>query len=203
MNRQNIKREIDLQIIGEWVSPNNRVLDLGCGRGLLLEHLQQTKDIYGVGVDNDFSKILGCVKHGVSAYQGDVEEILRVYPDNFFDWVICSRTVHELKIPSEVILNALRVGKHLAMGFINYGYWQNRLNVLLKGSRVINEVYPNDWDSRYPSNPLSITEFEQFCDKKNIQIKKSVYLNGDWKTRRNSLVNLFAGYAIYDLTAKL
>jgi cyclopropane fatty-acyl-phospholipid synthase-like methyltransferase len=27
------KRTVDMQVIGEWVEPQSRVLDLGCGRG--------------------------------------------------------------------------------------------------------------------------------------------------------------------------
>ena len=31
------KRTVDMQIIGDWVEPNTRVLDLGCGPGVLLD----------------------------------------------------------------------------------------------------------------------------------------------------------------------
>jgi len=90
------KRTVDMQIIGDWVEPGSRVLDLGCGRGVLLDYLQQTKQVRGLGVDLDFQKILGCVRRGVTAYQGDMEAFMHAFPDRFFDRVICSRTVQEL-----------------------------------------------------------------------------------------------------------
>lgn len=37
------KRTVDMEIIGDWVEPNTRVLDLGCGPGVLLDYLVQTK----------------------------------------------------------------------------------------------------------------------------------------------------------------
>ncbi len=37
------KRQADLQIIARWVQSGERVLDLGCGRGVLLEYLKQKK----------------------------------------------------------------------------------------------------------------------------------------------------------------
>ncbi len=32
----------DLSVIASWIEPGSRVLDLGCGEGTLLAHLQQT-----------------------------------------------------------------------------------------------------------------------------------------------------------------
>ena len=52
------KRTVDMQIIGEWVEPGSRVLDLGCGRGALLDYLVQTKQVSAVGVDLDGRRAL-------------------------------------------------------------------------------------------------------------------------------------------------
>ena len=35
------RRQVDFQIIAKWVEDGDRILDLGCGRGILLEYLQQ------------------------------------------------------------------------------------------------------------------------------------------------------------------
>ena len=95
MSRQIEKRTVDMQIIGDWVEPNTRVLDLGCGRGVLLDYLTQTKQVSGIGVDLDFAKISACVSRGLNAYQGDMTQFLREFPEKHFDRVICSRTVQE------------------------------------------------------------------------------------------------------------
>jgi methionine biosynthesis protein MetW len=200
MPRSIIKREVDFQIISSWIQPNSKVLDLGCGRGILLEHLSKNKAVYTVGVDNNPKKILDCVKREVSAYQGDMLAILKQYPDAFFDWIICSRTLHQLASPAEVIFESLRVAKHLAIAFINNGFWLNRLNILFQGNRIINDVFPLAWHESEPSNPLCINEFEKFCANKKITINRSVYLDGTWKRPCRFLPSLFAGYVIYDLS---
>lgn len=82
-----------MQIIADWVEPKSRVLDLGCGRGVLLESLVQTKEVFGVGVDMQFEKISACVRRGITAYQGDMMTFMRSFPDAHFDRVICSRTL--------------------------------------------------------------------------------------------------------------
>jgi methionine biosynthesis protein MetW len=199
MNKLVEKRTVDMQIIGDWVQPDSRVLDLGCGVGALLDYLVQTKRISGVGVDLDPSKIAACVRRGVVAYQGDMTPFLRAFPARHFDRVLCSRTVHELSDPAEVILEALRVGRALTVGFVNHGYWRNRLDSLWRGRKVRNALYPTAWFESRPANPVTIADFEDFCAAKSIRIAHRVHLRGDWKTPCRIRPNLFAGYALYDL----
>jgi len=195
------KRSVDMQIMRDWVEPGSRVLDLGCGRGILLEYLKQTRKTEGVGVDMDATKIHSCVKRGLSGYLGDMMEFMRAFPDRHFDRVICSRTLQELDNPEEVIEEALRVSKKLTIGFVNFGYWKNRISMLSKGRRVANEVYPGKWEKSRRSNPLSVRQFEGFCSEKGYQIDRKVFLRGDWKRQVSFSPNLLCGYAIYDLTS--
>lgn len=195
------KRQADFQIIARWVNEGERVLDLGCGRGVLLEYLKQKKSIYGVGVDIDFDKILSCVKRGVPAYQGDIRSILATFPDASFDRVIFSRTVEQLDEPDTVIAEGLRVGRRVTVGFVNRGFWVNRANALFKGRRTVNDVYPRPWYESQPANPFSVAEFEDFCHARKIIIENRICLSGNWRSECSVLTNLLAGYAIYDLSS--
>lgn len=193
------KRQADFQVIAQWVAEGERVLDLGCGRGVLLEYLKQKKGVYGVGVDIDFDKILSCVKRAVPVYQGDVNEVLASFQDNAFDRVIFSRTVEHFDNPHATLSEGLRVGKRVTVGFVNHGYWKNRINSALHGRRTINEVYPRQWYESMSSNPFSVIEFEDYCKSKSISIGNKTYLAGDWRSECGLFPNLLAGYAIYDL----
>ncbi len=193
------KRTVDMQVIGEWVEPQSRVLDLGCGRGELMDYLVQAKQVYATGVDLDFGRISACVARGLSAYQGDMTEFMRAFPDRHFDRIICSRTVHELHDPAGVVLEALRVGSTVTVGFVNHGFWKNRLGALFGGRKVRNAVYTTVWHESRPANPLSIADFEDFCREKSIRIARRAHLLGDWRTPCRFRPNLFAGYALYDL----
>lgn len=193
------KRHVDLQIISEWIGAGSRVLDLGCGRGILLERLRQTRGVYGVGVDSEPAKVAGCVKRGVNVYQGDAEKVLAEFPDRFFDWVVLSRTIQELGNPARVIGEALRVGRRMAVGFVNFGFWENRVTIAREGHRIRNEVYPDPWEHSFPVNPVSIAEFERFCGEAGITLHHRVYLGADWQTEIHEDANLLAGYALYEL----
>ena len=198
-NKQVEKRTVDMRVIGDWVDVQSRVLDLGCGKGELLDYLKQLKQVSAVGVDLDLERITACVRRGVTAYQGDMTGFMRAFPAGHFDRVICSRTVHELNNPSEVLLEALRVGRSVSVGFVNHGYWKNRIGALLSGSKVKNAVYATDWHESSPTNPVTIQDFENFCEANSIRITRRVHLMGNWKTPCHFLPNLLAGYAVYDL----
>lgn len=195
------KRSVDMQIMRDWVDPGSRVLDLGCGRGVLLEYLKQTRQIEGVGVDLSPEKIHDCVKRGLSAYLGDMMEFMASFPDNHFDRVICSRTLQELDSPAKIIREALRVSQNLTIGFVNFAYWKNRISMLMHGRRLENEVYPVNWAESRRGNPLSVRQFESYCKDEKIHIARKVFLRGDWKRESTVLPNWLCGYAIYDLSS--
>jgi methionine biosynthesis protein MetW len=201
MQRLHIKRETDLQIITNWIGQGQRVLDVGCGRGLFLEHLIRKRQAKVVGIDNSLDKVLSCVRRGVPVYHGEAETCFDEFPNGHFDWVILSRTVQELPHPGQRIRDALRVANNLAVGFVNYGYWRNRWHALRRGSLPVNEVFPHPWEENRASNPVTVNDFETFARKAGLTIAHAVYLRGNWRTETRYLPNLRAGYALYHLTA--
>lgn len=195
------RHDVDLQIISDWIPEKSRVLDLGCGRGLLLEQLGHEKQVFGIGVDLNAVKVRHAAGRGISVYQGDLNNFMAEFSDGFFDHVILSRTLQDLPNPQKIVKEALRVGKHLIVGFINYAFWTNRLHLSLFGSRVQNTVYPDPWYKSEPFNPITVKGFEQFCKNQNYKILRKIYLKGDWQSRVNVAPNLFAGYGLYHITA--
>ena len=205
-NRYEVKKEADFKVIDNWVEDGSRVLDLGCGSGLLLEHLRESKGVRGLGFDLNLEKAISCVARGVSINQEDIRVGLQNFDNDSFDWVIFSRMVEELPEPGEILREALRVGKKVAVSFVNHGYWKNRLNFALQGRRVQNEIYPHQWESSHLSNHFSVGEFEEFCENLSDEyagyssrIGRKVFHRGDWVRYCNWLPNLRAGLAIYEI----
>ena len=206
-DRYEVKKEADFKVIDHWVKPEESVLDLGCGRGMLLEYLRDSKQVRGLGVDYDTAKATSCIARDVAVYQEDIRRALKNLENDSFDWVIFSRMIEELPEPGSVILEALRVGKRVALSFVNYGYWRNRLHFFRKGMRIKNDVYPDNWDKSDLRNHFSISEFENFCKQRQrgthpFEIGRKVYHQGDWVKTCSLFPNLRAGLAIYELTKK-
>lgn len=200
------KRQVDFQTISDWVTDGARVLDLGCGRGILLEHLKQTKQTMGVGVDLDPDKILSCVKRGISAYQGDIEEILSRFDDAYFDWVILSRTVQELNRPADILAEALRVGKRAVVGFANYDFWVARREVSVavtaeaeSEAHVPNLLFDKPWYEANPIVPVSISGFEAFCAKRGKEILRKTLFTEEGEPEP---IEANAAYALYEISSR-
>ena len=70
--------------IARLVPPGSRVLDLGCGDGALMAHLQATRACTGYGVEIDDAKVLACVKRGVNVLQLNLEDGLSMFGDDAF-----------------------------------------------------------------------------------------------------------------------
>ncbi|MDR2863782.1 MAG: methionine biosynthesis protein MetW, partial [Puniceicoccales bacterium] len=102
--RSFIKRDTDIPVFMRWIKKNDSVIDLGCGRGLLLERLAAEKQVKGFGIERNPEKILQCLERRVNVIQGDIFDALCKLPDNSADWVVCSRILQELEHPAEVIL---------------------------------------------------------------------------------------------------
>ena len=49
----NAENRADFARIANWIAPNAKVLDLGCGDGSLLTQLRKTHNIRGYGVEKD------------------------------------------------------------------------------------------------------------------------------------------------------
>ena len=89
---------LDLQIISDWIPNGARVLDLGCGNGSLLTHLQQ-RGVSGYGLEIDNSKFSDCIKAGVNVIQADLDQGLPQFTDQSFDFVILSQTLQAINRP--------------------------------------------------------------------------------------------------------
>ena len=71
------------------------VLDLGCGRGELLEVLRQA-DIRAAGIELNAEMIEICRRKGLDAEQADLFQYLASLGDNTLDGIVCSQVVEHL-----------------------------------------------------------------------------------------------------------
>ena len=171
----------DYAIIGDLVTRNTRVLDLGCGEGELLEWLVLNKGVDARGVELQAQRVQRAIARGVSVYQGDIEKAICDYPDGAFDYVILSQTLQEVRHPLKVLREMLRVGRSAIVAFPNFGHWSVRLSHLRSGRAPKTKLFPYDWYDSPNIHFLTVDDFEALVQKERWTVDRRLFLSGHRK----------------------
>ena len=188
----------DYAIIGEIIERGAKVLDLGCGDGLLLEGLKREKRVEGRGVEIDREQVQKAIARGVAVFQSDIEEALRDYPEGTFDYVILSQTLQETRAPVKVLREMLRVGKRAVVGFPNFGHWTVRLAHLWTGRSPQTKLFPYEWYNSPNIHFLTVTDFELLAREQRWKVERRYFLGQGGTVKR--FPNLMAELAVYLVT---
>ena len=167
---------LNYAIITENIEPGARVLDLGCGSGELLKMLVEKKHCTGSGIDINQQNVIKSIQKGLSVIQGDIDEGLREFSDNEYDYVILNQTLQSAEKPDFVIEEMLRAGKKAIVSFPNFGYWRVRFYLFFKGRMPKSKMLPFNWYDTPNIHLLTVRDFFDFCKERNIKITKSIYI---------------------------
>jgi methionine biosynthesis protein MetW len=189
----------DLARIAQWVQPNSRVLDLGCGDGALLAHLQQSKNVQAVGVEISDDRVLSCVQRGVHVIQQNLEDGLAMFDDQQFDTVVLSQTLQSMHNTEHILREMARVAREGIVSFPNFGYWPHGWSIL-RGRMPVTGQMPYDWYNTPNIHLCTLKDFERLANTLEFSILERATFNDQHE------VKLFAGWrstlAAYRFTAR-
>ena len=191
---------IGYDLVMEEIPEKTKVLDLGCGDGVLLEMLQESKKVKGYGVEISEEGVSLCMEKGLYCYQADIDEGLTDYRKNSFDYVILNQTIQNTKRPDYVIKEVLRIGKKVIISFPNFGYFQTRFHLLCKGTMPVNDLLPYQWYNSPNIHLLTIKDMKIMAKEFNFKILREQHFNlGQNKKSKKIRINpnLFAQYGFF------
>ena len=191
----------EFKVISKFIEEKSRVLDVGCGDGILMEYLSKNKVVDVRGLEISKEKVKKCLSKGLAVIEGDAENDLKQFPDLSFDYVILSQTLQAFMNPKKVIENLLRVGKKVIVTIPNFGHWKVRLNLLSKGTMPITNSLPHSWYNTPNIHMCTIKDFVKFSVIIGFKIFKSLALrNKNISDINNSnlfIKNLFGELGIF------
>lgn len=192
---------IDQQMAKRLIQPNSRVLDLGCGVGDMLEHLQHKYGVTGYGVEIDPDKITKAVARGLSIIEQDLNEGLAQFKDQSFDTVIMAQALQAVKQPDVLLLDMLRVAKQAVITFPNFAHWKSRYYLGLKGLMPVSETLPHQWYDTPNIHLCTFKDFDKLCADNGIRIIKRYGVDDkqEGSFLMKTLPNFFAEVAIYQV----
>jgi len=182
--------------IAELVPRGSRVLDLGCGDGAMLAHLQATRDCSGYGIEIDDANVLACVQRGVNVIQLNLDQGLAMFDDASFDVVLQIDTLQHLRNAEVMLRETARVGRIGIVAFPNFAHWPNRLSVL-QGRMPVTKRLPYQWYDTPNIRVGTHADLGQLARRAGLTVVDSFGLQ-DGETVR-FLPNLRAGTSVYKL----
>jgi methionine biosynthesis protein MetW len=167
----------DHKLVADMVEPGSRVLDVGCGDGMLLHLLTETRGVDGRGIEISQSGVNASVAQGLAVVQGDADADLIDYPDDAFDYVILSQTLQATRRPREVMEHLLRIGRRAIVSFPNFGHWSVRRQLFFKGRMPVTETLPVSWYDTPNIHFCTIRDFVDLCGDMGAGIERAVALD--------------------------
>ena len=192
---------IDLDILEQWVKPDSRVLDLGCGDGSLLARLKN-KNVTGYGLENDPEQIQLCVEKGIGVIEKTLDRELEDFGDQSFDTVIMTFALQVMQHPDIILDEMLRVGRECIVTIPNFGNLQARIALMFGGKMPVTKRLPYEWYNTPNSHFCTVADFESFCRSRNYKVlnRKMISLSPLNQPLKDVWPNLFAETSVYHLT---
>ncbi len=198
---ENNSIRFDLRIIAQYIEPGSSVLDLGCGRGDLLEWLEKNKQVKGTGIEQDEANAAECIARGLSVVQGDLSKEVDDYPDQTFDYVILSQTLQQVYEPAALLRSLSRVGHRVIVSFPNFSHYSIRLYLLLFGMAPKNDQLPYSWYDTPNIRVITLKDFRKFAKDVGYTIVRetAICTNSDHTAGKaiKYMRKLRANYGIY------
>ncbi len=166
----------DLQCIADWIVPGSRVLDLGCGDGQLLASLARNKNVTGFGVEIDVDQVVNCIGNGLNVIQTDLESGLSAFESESFDYVVLSLTIQAMHNIEGILAEMLRVGRTGIVTFPNFGFWENRWQIL-RGHMPVSETIPYEWYNTPNIHFCTLTDFDRLLTGLGMRIDEQFVLH--------------------------
>ena len=155
---------VDLRLIAEMIASGSRVLDIGCGDGMLIDHLSRTKGCDARGIEIDMTEVIRAVAHGMPVMHGDADTDLAHYPDSAFDYVVLSRTLQAVEQPRVVLRQMLRIATRAVVSFPNFGHWLVRWQLVSTGRMPVTPAWDRPWHETPNIHPCTIRDFFALCE---------------------------------------
>ena len=184
----------DLEIIASLVPEGSRVLDLGCGNGELLAHLQTHRGCSGYGIEIADDNVLACAQRGVDVIQLNLEDGLAIFEDRSFDVVLQLETLQHLRNTEKMLRETARVGRIGIVSFPNFAHWPNRLRVAT-GRMPVTKALPYEWYDTPNIRVGTYADFEVLARKNGLDILDSFGLQSGEVVRQ--WPNLMASVAVF------
>ena len=196
----------EFKLIADWIAPNSRVVDLGCGDGSLLNYLIERHNVNGYGMEIDANLTIEAMNRGLNVIHSDLNrhDIAHYFDEDSFDYVIMTQALQVVSRPDELLDEMLNIGKQSIITFPNFGFWRNRAQLMFKGRMPETDILPYHWFDTPNIHMCTFKDFEKLCEEKGIEVVERAVVNSEHRSTLPMQLapNFFGEIALYKIQRK-
>jgi methionine biosynthesis protein MetW len=118
--------------LAHLIAPNSRVLDVGCGTGVITETIRREKSASIIGIEPDAERVQRAVARGLDVHLGVLSpDFIRQHGP--FDYIVFADVLEHLPNPAEIVAMArggLKPGGSVVASIPNVAHWFVRTDLL-------------------------------------------------------------------------
>lgn len=172
MNSHELFVEKKLKKVSEFIPPNSKILDIGCGEGKILDYLQ-TPEYYGI--DGDKNLIENLTKKGIKAKIINLNKQKLPFKSEEFDFILMLDILEHLANPSELLEKSKKLLKKegkLIITLPNDYHLLNKIRFIFNKHLTEDPFAPFGHMHYFP-----ISSGKKFLIKNNLKIKNQIILS--------------------------
>lgn len=170
---------LDLALVRQWIAPESRVIDLGCGDGELLAHLRDTLNVRGYGLEIDADKITSAIGRGVNVIEQDLNHGLANIENDSFDTLLMAQALQAVQRPDMLLDEMVRVAREVIVTFPNFAHWKTRWYLFYKGRMPVSRALPYGWFDTPNIHLCTMHDFEALCRSKGLKVLDKLAVDQD------------------------
>ena len=118
--------------LAKLIAPNSRVLDVGCGTGVITDIIRRQKSASIIGIEPDAERVRRAVARGLDVHLGVLSpDFIRQHGP--FDYIVFADVLEHLRNPAEIVAMArdgLKPGGSVVASIPNVAHWFVRTDLL-------------------------------------------------------------------------
>jgi len=160
------------------IQQGEKVLDIGCGPGQMLEKLTQ-KNTEAIGIDVSSIALKRAARKGLDVMKLDVETEALPFDDETFDVIIFTQTIEHLFDYDKVMRESHRVLKpngRIILSIPNIAHFRFRLWMLMGRFPYIEDTQTHSQHIRF----FTVKDGREMCQKYDFKVERTVGNAGLW-----------------------
>ena len=118
--------------LAHLIAPNSRVLDVGCGTGVITDTIRRQKSVSIIGIEPHAERVQRAVARGLHVHLGVLSpDFIRQHGP--FDYIVFADVLEHLRNPAEIVAMArdgLKPGGSVVASIPNVAHWFVRTDLL-------------------------------------------------------------------------